>query len=435
MATPRGAKAGRRAARNMTTRHGKLHRSSSLRNGLKVLFSMLLAVAISGIAVAAYAVWDLSNQLTTIELDGGPDLALGSKQIEGAFNVLVVGSDSRKDSSIDDGEEGELNDVTMMMHVSEDHKSATVVSFPRDLMLPIPSCPGPNGEENYYSAMSEQQLNSTLGYGLPCVVDTIEELTGADIPYAGMITFDGVINMSNAVGGVDVCLAEPIYDPKTDLDLPAGDVTLVGKDALQFLRTRHGVGDGGDTSRISNQQVFLSALMRKVQDGSTLADPVKVYGLAKAAIENMTLSSNMASVNFMQAVAATLRDINLDQITFVQYPAAEHPYETSRLVPDTYAGDLLMEKVLNDQPFELAGTGSAVATEDGEPADNGEDVATEQTPEPEENATPDDGVDDGTTEEGSEDGTEDGTDQSTLPENVTGQRASAETCSAGRTNY
>ena len=55
---------------------------------------------------------------------------------------------------VPDGEEGELNDVTMLLHVSADHKNATVISFPRDLMVPIPSCPGPNGEEDYYSAAS-----------------------------------------------------------------------------------------------------------------------------------------------------------------------------------------------------------------------------------------------------------------------------------------
>jgi LCP family protein required for cell wall assembly len=422
-------------ARSQTARHGNLRGSSGVRNGFKVLASLVLAFVISGIAVAAYAVWDLGNSVKTVDLGGGPSLALGGKKIDGAINVLIVGSDSRKDQEIDDGEEGELNDVTMMLHVSEDHKSATAVSFPRDMMLSIPSCPGPKGQKGYYPAMSEQQLNSTLGYGLPCVAKTIESLTGAEIPYAGMITFDGVINMSNAVGGVDVCLAEPIVDPKTDLDLPAGDVTLVGMDALQFLRTRHGVGDGGDTSRISNQQVFMSALMRKVKDGSTLSDPVKVYGLAKAAVENMTLSSNMASVGFMQAVAGIVNDIDLDEITFVQYPTAEHPYEQTRLVPEKTSGDKLMEAVLNDKPFEISKAGSAVADDDSDATDENSaegDSGADDNGAANEGEEPDSNADSGTGEDPNSDSSG---DSEKLPENVTGQKASKVTCSAGRVRY
>src|SRR5690606_35887402 len=130
---------------------------------------------------------------------------------------------------------------------------------------------------------SEQQLNSALSYGgLPCVALTIEKLTGMPVPYAGLVTFDGVIAVSNAIGGVEVCLIEPISEDYTGLYLPAGDVTLQGYDALAYLRTRHGVGNGSDVSRISNQQIFMSSLVREMRSADTLTNPVKVYGLAKA---------------------------------------------------------------------------------------------------------------------------------------------------------
>ncbi len=86
------------------------------------------------------------------------------------------------------------------------------------------------------------------------MVDTVENLTGLSIPYAGLITFDGVIEMSNALGGVDVCVAEPINDTYTGLHLTAGSHNLEGSDALAFLRTRHGVGDGSDLARISSSR-------------------------------------------------------------------------------------------------------------------------------------------------------------------------------------
>src|SRR5690606_36359359 len=142
----------------------------------------------------------LVQDVRTVDLGNEGDMVgVGNQSIDGALTVLLVGSDTREGQAYQDGEEGELNDVNLMLHVSADHKNATVVSFPRDMMLPFPSCPGPNGEEGYYPAMSEQQLNSAMMYGgRPCVARTISELTGMDIPNASLITFDGVIGVSNA---------------------------------------------------------------------------------------------------------------------------------------------------------------------------------------------------------------------------------------------
>ena len=178
------------------------------------------------------------------------------------LTILLVGSDKRKEGSVMyDGEEGELNDVNLLLHIPADHKSATVISFPRDLMVPIPSCTDPETGD-VSSAMSEQQINTALSYGgLSCVAATITELTGMEIPYAAMVDFDGVIDITNAIGGVTVCIAQPIEDSETGLSLPAGEVTVSGVDALNFVRTRYGVGDGSDVSRISNQQVFMSACL------------------------------------------------------------------------------------------------------------------------------------------------------------------------------
>src|SRR5438270_918255 len=119
--------------------------------------------------------------------------------------------------------------------------------------------------------------------GVACVRDTVARFTGLTIPFLAMITFDGVVQMSNAVGGVPVCVAAPINDDYTELHLSKGVHTLKGADALKFLRTRHGVGDGSDLTRISSQQVFLSSLVRKLKAGSTLTDVTKLYGISAAA--------------------------------------------------------------------------------------------------------------------------------------------------------
>ena len=404
--------------RRSVVRHGKLNRSSSAKNIGRLALTFLVVVAFSGMATAAYAVWGLFDKAETVDI--GVDVQTigdGDQAIDGELNILLVGSDSREGSAYQDGEEGELNDVNLLLHVSADHKNATVVSFPRDLMVPIPSCPSEDGEEDYYPAMSEQQLNSAMNYGgLPCVARTISDLIDMEIPYAAVITFDGVVGISNAIGGIDVCLAQPIVDPNSNLDLPAGMNTLVGWDALQFLRTRYGVGDGSDTSRISNQQIFMSELLRKLKSADTLSDPVKVWSLAKAAVDNMLLSESMKSMQFMQAAAGTVKDIDLDNVNFVQYPTVTHPYESGRLLPNAELAQLLMDTLKSGEAFDVTGVGQAVET----PAPAEGEEAPAETPEGEEAPAEDGGGTPGRVE---------------LPPEITGLKPTEVACSAGRTAY
>jgi len=120
---------------------------------------------------------------------------------KGGFNVLIVGSDTRAGQG--EGFEfvdTELNDVNLLVHVSENHQNAVVISFPRDLLLDIPACPTPDETESTPRTMAP--LNTTMGIGgLPCVALTIEQLTGLDVGYAGLMTFAGVAQLSTAVGG------------------------------------------------------------------------------------------------------------------------------------------------------------------------------------------------------------------------------------------
>jgi hypothetical protein len=204
-------------------------------------------------------------------------------------------------------------------------------------------------------------------------------------------------------------------------------------DALQFLRTRHGVGDGGDTSRISNQQVFMSALVRQLKSADTLSDPVKVYGLAKAGVDNLTLSSSMASVQFMQAVAGTVKDIDLDRINFVQYPSFTHPYQEGRLTPDSLNAQVLFEVLESGQPFSVTGTGEGVVKEGEEAAEDSGAVA-EDPNAPVEDPNAETPVDPNAPVEPEGPATDEN-GAVLLPEGITGQDASTATCSAGRTVF
>jgi LCP family protein required for cell wall assembly len=335
-------------------RHGRLKRHHPLRFILKIIAAVIGVALVSSVSLTAYAVLNVASSakpaVKLVDAKGNPIPQVGA--ISGGFNVLLAGSDSGGGDPAY-GARGEvLNDVTMLLHVSADHKNATVVSFPRDMFVPIPSCPRADGKGSYDS-MSAQKINTTLTYGgLACTVLTVEQLTGLTIPYAGVIEFNGVIEMSNAVGGVPVCVAGDIQDPYTGLDVKAGQNTLQGSQALAFLRTRHGVGDGSDLGRISNQQVFLSSLVRTIKSSDTLSNPVKVYGLAKAAVNNIKLSESLSNMTTIASMAAALRNIDLNKVVFVQYP---NHYVDGGVAPTTDAAGTLMNALKADQSVALTG--------------------------------------------------------------------------------
>ncbi|WP_411700975.1 LCP family protein [Conyzicola sp.] len=349
----------------------------------------LVVVLVSGASVGALVFSQIKDSITTVSLVGeteGPPPSIGA--FDGGFNILIVGSDKCEDDSGCDGRgDANLNDVTMLLHVSEDQTNAVAVSFPRDLVVPIPSCPQADGTGTN-SAMSARPINETLYYGgLPCTVLTVEALTGLDIQFAGLITFNGVIQMSDAVGGVDVCVDAPIKDRYTGLNLPeAGTYTLSGADALAFLRTRHGVGDGSDLTRISSQQVYLSSLVRTLKSGETLGDPLKIYNLAKAATANMTLSQGFSNLDTLASIALALKDIPLESVTFVQYPGttgADGVY-SGKVAPVKAKAQELFDLIESDTPFALA----AVGDDKGSTLDPNAPVADPATPDPAATADP-----------------------------------------------
>ncbi|MEL4319572.1 LCP family protein [Leifsonia sp. YIM 134122] len=386
----------------------------------KVLAGFLAVLFISGVSVAGIATLSLASAAQpTVHLAGDVPAAdipqIGA--IDGGVNLLLVGSDSRKGQDPAFGAEdetGDLNDVTMLLHISQDHSNVTVVSFPRDMFVSIPSCPDPAGGS--FDSMSRQKINTTLTYGgLACTVLTVEQLTGLEIPFAAEVQFSGVIAMSNAVGGVPVCVAEKIEDEYTGTFLDPGMHTLSGVDALQFLRTRHGVGDGSDLTRISNQQVFLSSLVRTIKSADTLANPVKLYSLAKAALGNMKLSDTLANLDRMVSIAIALKDIDLDKIVFVQYPTGS---TEGGVQPMVDAADALDSALLADQPISLSGdTGGSV--EEGDAAATDPAVPADPAATPDPAATSDPGATSAPT--------------TVLPSDVKGQTAGQATCSNGRT--
>ena len=338
-----------------------------------------------------------------------------AEEINGPISVLVIGSDTREgQGSTEYGPVGSsLADVIILFHISADRKNAVALSFPRDLMVSIPSCPDPDGGEPS-SPKEFAQINSTLQIGGPaCTLLAVQQLTGVTIPYLAMIDFKGVIAMSEAVGGVDVCVAEPISDPKTNLYLDAGEHTLEGADALAFLRTRYGVGDGSDLSRISNQQVFLTSLARKLKDEGALTNPFSMFRIGTAALENMTLSNSLTNLGVIFGMAREANDVDLDKITFLKLPVYDLEGEyAGRVAVVPERAQSLFDKIANDEPLIIekanVGTGAVVAEE---PVEEETSAETESAEAVTESATT-------------------STESEVLPEWVQGTNASVKTCSS-----
>ena len=381
--------------------------TTATRVGVSLLAIVALVIAGGTAFAGSYAAGVTASILAkvasnTVDITGPDGKPVTVGPITGPVNILLVGDDSG-DGNAAYGARGEaLNDVTILIHLSPVSKSVTAVSIPRDLYVAQPTC-GSN------PAVGQARFNTALSRGgLDCVVASASALTGLPIQYAAQIEFDGVVAMSDAVGGVPVCLVTGIDDPYSGLVLSAGEHTLQGAQALAFLRTRHGLSTGSDLQRISNQQVFLSSLMRTIKSSNTLDNPLKLIALAQAAAANMKLSTQLAQTSTMVSMALALRSIPLDRIAFVQYPS--HPttvHGQSVTLPDSGDAAVLMTALANDQAVVTQQLGGA-AVSNGTPKPS-------STPTPSASATPNGGV------------------PVPLPTSISGQAADQSTCSAGQT--
>jgi LCP family protein required for cell wall assembly len=303
------------------------------------------------LAVAGISAFDLYN---TLNRDNIVLATSGEIDLNGPINFMLVGSDTRDGQGEEFGEvTSELADVIMLLHISEDRKDAVVVSFPRDLLVSVPECPNPDGDP--FPARERQQINATISSGgVACTHLSVQKLTGLEIPFLAMIDFKGVIEMSNAIGGVEVVIDKPISDDYSQFYIEAGTHTLKGTQALAFLRTRHGIGDGSDLARISNQQMFLMALFEKVKKDGTLNNPIYLYSLASAAARNMKLSESITEISTMVTLAGALRDVDTSRMVFVQVPSRVlSGSQEGRLEPLYEESNILFEQIARDEPVDV----------------------------------------------------------------------------------
>lgn len=380
-ASARSAPRARSHARGRTSSRGRTasrRRVRPARRGRRILRTAAISLSLLLLVTGGAGWWfyeHLNGNLHSVPLTDGTASDSAGKEKADAFgrtpiNLLVMGSDGRtsaSDCKLGGGctqtgvQSGSGNaDVEMVLHISADRSNATVMSIPRDTVTTVPACKDSVGGTSTtgYSGM----VNSALQYGPACQVATVHRLTGIPIDHFVQLDFSGVVKMSDAVGGVSACVDANVYDTYSHLKLAKGTHTLKGVAALEFVRSRHGFGDGSDLGRTYAQHIYLSSMIRKFKSAGTLTNPAAVYRLADAATKALTVDSGLGSVKNLVGLAADLDKVPTRRITFTTMQTAPDPNNSDRVVPAP-AAQSLFATIAGDQSLTSAsGTKSAAAS-------------------------------------------------------------------------
>ncbi|MFB6890494.1 LCP family protein [Kitasatospora sp. NPDC056327] len=350
-------------------RRERARRRNRRRRLLKWTGGLGAFVMVAGCGGAYYAYQHFNNNITAVKVQLGSE-AERPRPAGDALNILVIGTDSREGLGRAYGDEGSAGhaDTTLLFHVAKDRTNATVLSIPRDLMVPVPDCTTPEGRTIPGSART--MFNNSLGQegrDPGCTWKTVEKTTGIRIDHFVMVDFEAVKTLSTAVGGVEVCAAKDIDDPDSHLRMSKGRHVVQGDEALAFVRTRHAVGQGGDLTRIPLQQQFISSMIRSVKSSDTLTNPAKLWKLADAGTKALTVDSGIGSVDRLKDLALDVSKVDTANITFATVPVLDDPADENRLIlkqPD--AGQLFSmvgsDRSLTGAPAATGAPGAAAST-------------------------------------------------------------------------
>src|ERR1700722_9645974 len=248
--------------------------------------------------------------------------SLGHGGDDGALDILMVGMDSRSDAHGNPLSPEELasnTDTIILVRIPNNGKSATAISIPRDTYVSAPGL-GKTKINGVYGQTKEEKRVSLVESGVApaeaeaqgteagreALIKTVGDLTGVTVDHYAEIGLLGFSLITDALGGVNVCLKEPVFEPLSGADFPAGWQKLNGPQALSFVRQRHEL-PRGDLDRVVRQQVVMASLAHQVISGKTLSSPATLNRLQQAIQRSVVLSSGwdiMDFVNQLQKLAA-----------------------------------------------------------------------------------------------------------------------------------
>jgi LCP family protein required for cell wall assembly len=302
------------------------------------------------VSLGAYAIYaKLDGNLSVTNAFGGlqdrPAAAAA-----GIENILILGSQTRDGQGPGFGYDPgtDLSDNLILVHLDVTHTHASIVSIPRDTLVYEPACAARTGG-GAVPAQQQAIIDGAMNLGGPaCAVKTVEHLTGIRMTHFVEFDFNSFRTMVQTVGGVEVCLPQAVNDPFSHLNLSAGKHLVTGNEALAFVRTRHGVGNGGDLGRIQLQQEFMSSLIQKIESEGVLANPVKLLQIGNTATSALTVDPGLGSVAKLLTMAAGLRNLHSKNVTFITMPTIADPANINRLLPQEPQDDLLWQMLKTD---------------------------------------------------------------------------------------
>jgi len=348
-----------------TQRRDRLARRARRRRRIKyALLSTTVTASLvvaAGFVYLAYDVRHLTHNLKHTALLP-PGVSEPPEQVDAfgrsAINILLLGSDTRDSSAdcslggacVQGGDNSGANgDSEMLVHLSADRSNATIVSIPRDTETDLPDCAGGG----------RGMINSALQYGPDCQVAAVVKLTGITIDHYVEFDFSGVVDLSSEIGGVPVCVSAAVKDPYSGLVIGAGVTEVQGRQALQFLRTRHAFYDGSDLGREQATHIFMSSLLRKVKQNATLTNLGEMQTLAETVTKYTTVDNDLDSVTSLLDLADDFGQVASNRVTFLTMPwdpdtNPSDPSYQARVVEDP-AAQKLFQDIKDDKSFTTAG--------------------------------------------------------------------------------
>lgn len=335
-------------------------------------------------AVAGWTYLRLNASINTFDAEGVDD-DRPAANVAGR-NILVLGSDSRSgDNSRLGGGRGDVgrSDTALLVHVYRDGKHAVAVSIPRDTLVDIPRCRLPNG--TWTVPQTNVMFNAAFAVGATakgnpaCTQNTVEKLTGLRVDHTIVVDFEGFSKITKAVGGVPVCLPKNVYQGDLNPNRGArgrllfakGPQTVSGQKALDYVRIRHGIGDGSDIGRIKRQQAFIAGLIKKVRAQGL--DPATLLPLAEAAAASLTVDPGLGSADKLLSFALAMKDIDLHNTKFITLPWRYQGARVAVVHPDA---DLLWAALKADRTLDgIDASGKAKPTSKPTPPVSGTGIS------------------------------------------------------------
>ena len=270
---------------------------------LLILLSWVLVIGVG--AAVGYAWWAsgyVTDNLRTIEVRPETRIADTPGTV-----WLLTGTDGRDPDQADlEGVFGARTDTIMLLHIAEDGYP-TLLSVPRDLLVDIPGY-GPN------------KINAAFAWGdADLLVETIEQNTGLHIDHYAEIGMRGIVDLTDAVDGVRVCIDFDVDESLSGLTMTAGCHDVDGTTALQFVRMRY-ADPRGDIGRIERQQQFIGALMAEILQPENLR-PQEATEIIDAVTENL-LVDDRADIRDLGEVGLALARLATDRGEIAQLPIA-----------------------------------------------------------------------------------------------------------------